>query len=115
MAVRKKGLRQVKVRGRQFYWKVREMEATVPEQGFVEQPEKRRVVDIIAANKRFIVHYGIPQAGEPYAELLVEGPEFPREPGAKRVEIPRWRHDSKRYPTADFVRRLIDFCMTDDS
>jgi hypothetical protein len=69
------------------------------------------VVDIISSNKQFIVHYRIPQPGETYAELDVEGPFFPRAPGEKRIEIPRWKHDSKRYPTADFVRRLIDYCV----
>jgi hypothetical protein len=27
--------------------------------------------------------------------------------------MPRWKYDSKAYPTADFVRRLIDWCMAD--
>ena len=99
------------MRGKEYYWKVREAMVGVPEQGFVENPEMRRMLDIISSDKQFIVHYVIPRSGEPYAELRVEGPLFPREPGAKKVEIPRWRHDSKRYPTADFVRRLIDYCM----
>jgi hypothetical protein len=111
MAVRKKGLRKVKVRGKQYYWKVHETDAHVPDQGFVEYQLKRRVVDIISANKQFIVHYTIPEPGEAHAELHVEGPHFPRAPGQKRIEIPRWKHDSKRYPTADFVRRLIDYCV----
>ena len=111
MAVRKKGLRKVKVRGKLYYWKVKGTIVGVPDQGFVDDPQERRVVDIISANKQFIVHYLIPHAGEPYAELRVEGPLFPRAPGAKRVEIPRWKYDGKPYPTADFVRRLIDYCM----
>ena len=111
MAVRKKGLRQVKVRGKVYYWKVRETNVDIPEQGFVSYPDKRRVVDIISSNKQFIVHYMIPQPGEAFAELRVEGPLFPRAPGEKRIEIPRWKHDGKRYPTADFVRRLIDYCL----
>ena len=111
MAVRKKGLRQVRVRGKLYYWKVRETDVLIPDQGFVEYPLKRRVVDIISANKQFIVHYTIPQPGDPHAELHVEGPLFPRAPGAKQVAIPRWKHDGKRYPTADFVRRLIDYCV----
>ncbi len=111
MAVRKKGLRQVKVRGKVYYWNVREMNVTVPDQGFVSGPDKRRVVDIISSNKQFIVHYMIPQPGDGCSELQVEGPLFPRAPGEKRIEIPRWKHDGKRYPTADFVRRLIDYCV----
>ncbi len=111
MAVRKKGLRQVRIRGKLYYWKVKESNAAVPDQGFVRYPEKRRVLDIISSNKQFIVHYVIPLPGEPHAELRVEGPLFPRAPGEKRIEIPRWRHDGKRYPTADFVRRLIDYCV----
>ena len=111
MAVRKKGLRKVKVRGKHYFWKVHETDILVPEHGFVEYPHKRRVVDIISANKQFIVHYTIPQPGEAEAQLQVEGPLFPRAPGAKAIAIPRWKHDSKRYPTADFVRRLIDYCM----
>jgi len=115
MAVRKKGLRKVKAGGRLYYWKVRETDAAVPDQGFVDYPEKKRVVDIISSNKQFIVHYTIPQSGDPHAQLRVEGPFFPRAPGAKLVEIPRWKHDGKRYPTADFVRRLVDYCMEEGS
>ncbi len=111
MAVRKKGLRRVKVRGKHYFWKVHETHVSVPEQGFIEYTRKRRVVDIISANKKFIVHYTIPESGDEEAELEVEGPLFPRAPGAKAIAIPRWKHDSKRYPTADFVRRLIDYCM----
>ncbi len=111
MAVRKKGLRKVNVRGKPYYWKVRETIVGVPEQGFVDDPQKRRMLDIISSNKQFIVHYIIPQPGESYADLQVEGPLFPRAPGEKRIEIPRWKHDGKPYPTADFVRRLIDYCM----
>lgn len=111
MAVRKKGLRKVKVRGKLYYWKVRDTSGWVPDEGFVTPPEKRRVLDIISSNKQFIVHYNIPQPGDAYAELQVEGPFFPRAPGEKSIEIPRWKHDGKRYPTADFVRRLIDYCV----
>jgi hypothetical protein len=92
---------------------VRETDVHVPDQGFVDYPLKRRVVDIISTNKAFIVHYTIPEPGERSAELEIEGPLFPRAPGEKRIEIPRWKHDSKRYPTADFVRRLIDYCVGD--
>ena len=113
MAVRKKGLRQVRVRGKLYYWRVSDTQAGVPEQGFVSIPESRRMMHIISSDKRFIVHYRIPLAGERTAELRVEGPLFPRAPGEKRIDVPRWKHDGKRYPTADFVRRLIDYCMED--
>ena len=113
MAVSKKGLRKVKVRGKLYFWKVHETDIDVPDQGFVAYPLKRRVVDIISSNKEFIVHYTIPEPGDQAAELAIEGPLFPRAPGAKRIAIPRWKHDSKRYPTADFVRRLIDYCVGD--
>lgn len=112
MAVSKKGKRKVNVKGREYLWYVEDgPEQVVPEQGFTETAEKARYLHIIASNKRLIVHYRIPQEGEPYALLTVEGPEFPREPGATAVHVPRWRHDSKYYPTADFVRRLIGWCL----
>ncbi len=111
MAVNKKGMRQVRVRGKLYYWRVKESRLDIPDEGFVAPQEARRVLDIISSNKQFIVHYLLPQAGDAYAELRVEGPYFPLAPGAKRVAIPRWKHDSKRYPTADFVRRLIDYCV----
>ena len=62
-------------------------------------------------NKKFIVHYRIPNAGDEFTTLRVEGSQFPRKPGAKQVKVPRWRHDAKRFPTADFVRRLIGWCF----
>ncbi|MFN2138773.1 MAG: hypothetical protein ACK2UK_22645 [Candidatus Promineifilaceae bacterium] len=111
MAVRKKGLRKVNFHGRSYYWHVNEVAGAAPEQGFVPQQLKQRLLHIISADKRFIIHYRIPEPGDPHTELLVEGPLFPRAPGLKEVEVPRWRHDSKRYPTADFVRRLIGWCM----
>jgi hypothetical protein len=111
MAVGKKGLRKVKAHGKLFYWHVKDTEIGVPEQGFVSDPASRRILHIISADKRFIVHYCIPQADDAHAELYVEGPYFPRAPGQKEIEVPRWRHDGKRYPTADFVRRLIDYCL----
>jgi hypothetical protein len=83
----------------------------VPEQGFTGQTEKARYLHIIGSNKGLIVHYRLPQGDEPYTVLTVEGPEFPRQPGATAVHVPRWRHDSKQYPTADFVRRLIGWCL----
>jgi hypothetical protein len=85
--------------------------ANVPDEGFVREAEAARVLHIISSNKQFIVHYRLPQPGDKVAQLIVEGPDFPRAPGAKRVEVPRWRHDSKPYPTADFVRRLIGWCL----
>jgi hypothetical protein len=112
LAVNKKGKRKVNVKGREYLWSVEDgPEQVVPAQGFLQQAEKSRYLHIISNNKRFIVHYRLPQAEEPYALLRIEGPDFPREPGATAVHIPRWRHDSKRYPTADFVRRLIGWCL----
>jgi len=111
MAVRKKGLRKVRSGGKLYYWRVEEITVPVPDEGFVSHTVARRVVHIISTNKQFIVHYTIPLPGDAHAELRVEGPLFPRKPGAKKIEIPRWKHDGKRYPTTDFVRRLIDYCM----
>jgi hypothetical protein len=112
MAVSAKGKRKVNVQGRQYIWHVSESERpTVPEEGFVRPDEPARILHIISTNKRFIIHYHLPQGGDRTALLRVEGPEFPRAPGAKQIEVPRWRHDSKLYPTADFVRRLIGWCL----
>lgn len=112
MAVSTKGKRKVNVQGRQYLWHVADHgSASVPEEGFVRQEEPARYLHIISSNKRFIVHYRIPQPGDTSAILIVEGQEFPRAPGQKRLELPRWRHDSKLYPTADFVRRLIGWCL----
>ncbi|MFT5196341.1 MAG: hypothetical protein ACI9EW_000769 [Cellvibrionaceae bacterium] len=109
MAVSKKGNRKVKFQGREYIWYVNDIKEIVPEGGFVE-PISERVLHIIAANKKFIVHYRIPNAGDAFTTLKIEGGQFPREPGAKQIEVPRWRHDAKRFPTADFVRRLIGWC-----
>lgn len=112
MAVSTKGKRKVNVLGRQYIWHVTESEpVTVPEEGFIRAEEPSRILHIISSSKQFIVHYRIPQSGDPSAVLLIEGPSFPRAPGEKSVHVPRWRHDSKPYPTADFVRRLIGWCM----
>lgn len=112
LAVSTKGKRKVNVQGRQYLWHVTENDSPrVPEQGFVQPEEPARTLHVISANKRFIIHYRLPQPGDASALLLVEGPDFPRAPGAKRVDVPRWRHDSKPYPTADFVRRLIGWCL----
>ena len=60
-------------------------------------------------------HYRLPDQDDLHAQLRVEGPLFPRQPGAKLVEVPRWKYDTTRYPKADFVRRLLGWCMeTDD-
>lgn len=111
MAVNKKGMRKVNVRGRQYLWYVKDASQRLPDQGFVEPPAPSRILHIISSNKKFIVHYRLPAAGDDHALLTIEGPQFPRQPGAREVEVPRWKHDSKRYPTADFVRRLIGWCM----
>lgn len=109
MAVKKKGLRKVKYKGKQYFWRVEDVRIPLSGQGFVDQDQKRRLLHIISSDKQFIIHYQIPQAGEEKADLRIEGPLFPRAPGEKMVAVPRWRHDSKHYPTADFVRRLIDW------
>ena len=112
MAVSSKGKRKVNVLGRQYIWYVQDGgRPPVPDEGFVAEGEPARFLHIISSNKRFIVHYQLPQPGDKSALLTVEGPDFPRAPGAKRVEVPRWRHDSNPYPTADFVRRLIGWCL----
>lgn len=111
MAVSKKGKRKVNYKGRPFIWSVQEKEKQVPAEGGFVDPNPARYLNIIATNKKFMVHYKIPNEGDEYAELRVEGQQFPRQPGAKLVQVPRWKHDSKKYPTNDFVRRLIGWCM----
>lgn len=102
----------VKVRGRQYFWTVENRTGpTVPEQGFATIPPTTRVLHIISSKKDFIVHYRLPEPGDAAAVLTVEGKLFPREPGATEVLVPRWRHDTRRYPTGDFVRRLIGWCL----
>ncbi len=112
MAVSKKGRRKVNYKGRQYLWYVQEVSAQVPaESGFVE-PIKERYLRIFDTKKQFIIAYRTPEPRDEFALLKVEGPLFPRQPGVREVHLPRWKHDSKRYPTNDFVRRLIDWCMT---
>lgn len=112
MAINKKGKRKVTVLGRQYYWSVEDSDKVIiPDEGFVERSGSVRYLHIISANKKYIVHYRIPEPGDKVSLLVVEGPEFPRAPGAQQVEVPRWRHDSKPYPTADFVRRLIGWSL----
>lgn len=111
MAVNSKGKRKVSVKGRPFIWSVEGKETQVPEEGGFVDPTPARYVHIIAANKKFMVHYKIPGEGDPYAELRVEGEQFPRQPGARFVQVPRWKNDNKAYPTNDFVRQLIAWCM----
>lgn len=89
-----------------------DVKEVVPDQGFVE-PVAERFLHIIASNKKFIVHYRIPKPGDEFTILNIEGGQFPREPEARQVQVPRWKHDSKRFPTADFVRRLIGWCFED--
>lgn len=112
MAISPKGKRKVNVQGRQYFWHVTDAEQPiVPEEGFVKPSEPARYLHIISSNKRFIIRYRFPEPGEPAARLDVEGPDFPRQPGVKHIDVPRWRHDTKRYPTGDFVRRLIGWCL----
>lgn len=113
MAVSKKGKRKVKVKGRHYIWYVKDTKVRVPEEGFVKY-FKERYLHIISTDKKFIVHYRCPKPGDRSTVLRVEGPHFPRAPGAREIKMPRWRHDSKRYPTADFVRRLIGWCLNLD-
>lgn len=110
MAVNAKGRRKVNVNRQSFIWYVSDEKTQIPDQGFISQ-EPARILHIISTNKKFIVHYILPNTGDEFAELRVEGPHFPRSPSAKIVQVPRWRHDYKRYPTADFVRRLIGWCL----
>lgn len=110
MAVKKKGLRKVRYKGRHYFWRLEDVQVPATDQGFVDQLQKRRLLHIISADKQFIVHYQQPLPDDAYAELRVEGPLFPRAPGEGIVQVPRWRYDSKPYPTADFVRRLIGWC-----
>jgi hypothetical protein len=111
MAVSKKGMRKVKVKGKHFLWHVKDNQSNTTQEGFVEYPLSERFLHIISADKRFIVHYRIPKPGDSHTELHVEGTLFPRAPSLKEIEVPRWRHDGKLYPTADFVRRLIGWCL----
>lgn len=111
MAVSKKGKRKVTYKGRPFIWSVEAKEKQVPEEGGFVDYTPARYIHIIATNKKFMVHYKIPEEGDPYAELRVEGAQFPRQPGAKMVQVPRWKHDSKPFPSNDFVRRLIAWCL----
>ena len=112
MAVNKKGMRKVNHQGRQYLWYANDMDVWLPDEGFV-QPGSVRVLHIISSNKQFIIHYRIPSQGDAHAQLKVEGPQFPRQPGANMVQVPRWKFDTTHYPKADFVRRLIGWCMDD--
>ena len=112
MAVSSKGKRKVNVMGRQYLWTVDDQpRPTVPSEGFVSDATLHRRLHIISSNKQFIVHYRMPQPGDGFAVMDIEGSSFPRQPGARQVEVPRWHHDTKPYPTADFVRRLIGWCL----
>lgn len=111
MAISTKGRRKVNYKGQKFIWYVNEIDKVVPDEGFVEQTLTERYLHIISTNKKFIVHYRMPKSGDEDTLLEIEGPRFPRAPEAKEVRVPRWKHDSKRYPTNDFVRRLIHWCM----
>lgn len=112
MAVSKKGRRKVNYKGRQYLWYVQEVTRSVPDEGGFVTPVAERYLRIFDAKKQFIVAYRIPEQRDASALLKIEGALFPRQPGAREIEMPRWKHDSNRYPTADFVRRLIDFCLT---
>lgn len=109
----KKGFRKVNFKGRQYLWTIREVKEEVPEKGFVE-PVSERYLHIIASNKSLIVRYRMPREGDEFTYLYNDGKLFPRQPGATQVEFPRWRHDSKRYPTQDFVRRVIEWCLEEN-
>lgn len=111
MAVSKKGRRKVNYKGRQYLWYVQEVNRSVPNEGGFVTPVDERYLRIFDTKKQFIIAYRIPEMRDAFALLKIEGAHFPRQPGAKELEMPRWKHDSNRYPTADFVRRLIDWCM----
>ena len=112
LAVNTKGKRKVTVKGRPFIWYVEDKEKQIPEEGGFVDHTPERYLHIIATNKKFIVHYRLPKEGDAFTTLRVEGEQFPRQPGAKAVQVPRWKHDSKSYPTNDFVRRLIGWCLS---
>lgn len=116
MAVSRKGLRTVKFKGQEYLWHVtEEKKPLLPEEGFVVEPTTaERLLHIISSNKKFIVHYRLPATADSSTLLRIEGPFFPRAPHAKEIHVPRWRHDANRYPTADFVRRLIQWCMEEE-
>jgi hypothetical protein len=114
MPASKKGKRKVNVKGKQYLWYVNDSAPETPQVGFVEHQVPERYLHIISTDKRFIVRYRIPVAGDPHTELYIDGPVFPRAPELREVEVPRWRHDTKRYPTGDFVRCLIAWCMEED-
>lgn len=109
MAVSKKGMRKVNYKGRQYLWNVQEQSRKKTDDGPQLSDRWLRIID---NKKQFIIKYRIPQQGDEFAILVNEGPTFPRKSDAKEVQVPRWKHDSKRFPTADFVRRLIDWCMS---
>ncbi len=111
MAVNKKGMRKVNYKGRQYLWRIEDVTRKISEDSGLVQQVKERWLHIIDNKKKFIVHYRLPNAGDEFALLKVEGAQFPRQPNGKEVHVPRWKHDGKRYPTADFVRRLIQWCM----
>lgn len=111
MAISKKGKRKVNVKGKQYLWYVKDSTPETPEMGFVERRLAERYLHVFSSDKRFVIRYRIPEPGDPHTEVYVEGPVFPRAPDLKEIEVPRWRHDSRRYPTGDFVRRLIGWCM----
>ena len=112
MAVNKKGKRKVNYKGRQFLWYVETKNEQIPEEGGLVDRTPARFLHIIATNKKFIVHYKMPAEGDSHAVLQIEGEQFPRQQGVKTVQVPRWKYDLKKYPTNDFVRRLIHWCMT---
>lgn len=113
MAVSKKGKRKVTVRGRHYLWYVDGAQVRLPDQGFVAH-QRTRLLHIISFDKQLIVHYQHPQPGDDCALLFVEGPSFPRRPGADVARVPRWRRDVK-YPNPDFVRRLINWCLEEST
>jgi hypothetical protein len=115
VGINKKGKRKVRYKGRQYLWYVQDVERRVPEEGGFVQHVKERWLRIIGTKKKFIIHYRIPERRDEYALLKIEGPRFPRAPEAKKIRAPRWRHDTKRYPTNDFVRRLIHWCMQEQT
>lgn len=113
MAVNKKGMRKVNYKGKQYFWSIQESSHEIPDEGGFVKQVQARWVRIIGSKKQFNVLYRIPEEGDTFAQLKVEGPAFPRQPNAKEIQIPRWKHDTKRYPSADFIRRLIDHCMSE--
>lgn len=102
-------------KGRQYIWYMDDKEVHIPEEGGFVQHEARRFLHIIDSKKQLIMHYRCPQEGDPYALLHLERGELPHPMQKNQIHVPRWKHDTKRYLTADFVRRLLQWLLDPDT